>query len=311
MKRAFLLRIAPALIAAFAVTAASMAHGHARSIATSTWDLESGPGLAARVSARVQWRDLQRALPRLAGASPSLLRVRPELSQTVDDYLAERIALYAGEERCARVGPAAAVPLADPALYGRRWRVRCGGPGAPELRVDAFFDVLPGHMHLARARLDGGSVRERVLALDDRRFSLAEDETMEASSFLDYLWLGIEHITTGYDHLVFLLALLLVGVSLVEVATIVTGFTLAHSVTLALGVLGVVTPLPSAVEALIGLSIVVVGLENFAVSVGERTRRFIIVALAGGLVLAALGAATAARAHAQAGPPACRATRRR
>jgi hypothetical protein len=111
-----------------------------------------------------------------------------------------------------------------------------------------------------------------------------------ATRFRDYLALGVEHIATGFDHLLFLLALLLVGASVLEVATIVTGFTLAHSVSLALGVLGVVTPRPAAIEALIGLSIAVVALENFALTGGPAIRRRVMALLVAGIGLAALGA---------------------
>ena len=62
------------------------------------------------------------------------------------------------------------------------------------------------------------------------------------SSFAAYGVLGIEHILTGWDHLAFVLTLLIVSRSLGEVARVVTGFTIAHSVTLALAVLGFVHP---------------------------------------------------------------------
>jgi hydrogenase/urease accessory protein HupE len=76
-----------------------------------------------------------------------------------------------------------------------------------------------------------------------------------------YAVLGIEHILTGYDHLMFVLGLLfLVGFNRRLVATI-TAFTLAHSLTLALAALGVLTLRPSPVEATIALSIVLVAGE--------------------------------------------------
>jgi hydrogenase/urease accessory protein HupE len=77
-----------------------------------------------------------------------------------------------------------------------------------------------------------------------------------------FILLGIEHILTGYDHLAFLLALLLAGDSLRRNAKIITSFTVAHSLTLALATLGLVTVPPSIVEPLIAVSIVFVGLEN-------------------------------------------------
>ncbi|MGZ6079765.1 MAG: HupE/UreJ family protein, partial [Myxococcaceae bacterium] len=70
--------------------------------------------------------------------------------------------------------------------------------------------------------------------------------------------LGVEHIFTGYDHLAFLLGLLLLGGTVSQLAGIVSSFTLAHSVTLTVAALGLVS-LPSAVvEPAIAASVVAV-----------------------------------------------------
>ena len=80
--------------------------------------------------------------------------------------------------------------------------------------------------------------------------------------FSRFFSLGIEHILIGFDHLIFLLALLLVCRNWQAAALIITCFTLAHSVTLALAALQIVA-LPSVwVELLIALTIIYVGLEN-------------------------------------------------
>ena len=85
---------------------------------------------------------------------------------------------------------------------------------------------------------------------------------METPTFWGFLRLGVEHIWTGYDHLLFLFALLVVCRSFRAIVAIITCFTLAHSLTLALATLNVVN-LPSRfVEAAIAASIVFVGLEN-------------------------------------------------
>jgi hypothetical protein len=90
------------------------------------------------------------------------------------------------------------------------------------------------------------------------------------SSAASFFPLGVEHIATGYDHLLFLLALILCGGSLKSLIKIITAFTLAHSMTLGAAALGLVS-LPSAlVEAVIALSIAYVAFENlfprFAIS---------------------------------------------
>ena len=81
-------------------------------------------------------------------------------------------------------------------------------------------------------------------------------------SFRQYLALGVRHILTGYDHLLFLAGLLVVCRRFRTVAAVVTCFTLAHSVTLALAALGVANIPARIVEPLIAATIVFVGLEN-------------------------------------------------
>jgi hypothetical protein len=80
--------------------------------------------------------------------------------------------------------------------------------------------------------------------------------------FPKFLRLGIGHILTGYDHLLFLLALLVGCRRVKPMLGIITGFTLAHSLTLALAAMDVVRLKSSIVEPLIAASIVIVGIEN-------------------------------------------------
>jgi hypothetical protein len=268
------------------------AGAHARSTSTSSWDLAAGG--AARVVVRVHWDDLQRVLPALGGIPPAALGVRADVAAAVDGYLVRHTRLLAGGEACEPVAAPLPVPVLDPTLVARSWRIRCAHAGPLALAIDGFLEVAPAHLHLARLRSPDGGVVERVFVQGSSVQTLEPPRAaadLAGAGFVAYVKLGIEHIATGFDHLVFLLALLLLGASFIEVATIVTGFTVAHSVTLALGVLGVVTPLASAIEALIGLSIAIVALENFALTSGRATRRGIAFALAAFVLAAALAAA--------------------
>jgi len=107
---------------------------------------------------------------------------------------------------------------------------------------------------------------ERILSAQDNRFDV--DLTRMAGLGSDslparqFILLGIQHILTGYDHLAFLLALLLAGGALTSAAKIITSFTVAHSITLALATLDVAHVPSSLVEPLIAASILYVGLEN-------------------------------------------------
>ena len=127
--------------------------------------------------------------------------------------------------------------------------------------------LTPGHRQFLVVRSKTGqTLAERILdgtgntfQADLARLSLSE---ARPSSFHQFLVLGVEHILTGYDHVVFLLALLLAGGAFWNTAKILTSFTLAHSITLALAALDVARIPSSIVEPLIAVSIVYVGVEN-------------------------------------------------
>ncbi len=87
-------------------------------------------------------------------------------------------------------------------------------------------------------------------------------ENRSTSTFIDFLKLGIEHILTGYDHLLFLFSLLVVTRSFWPAIKIITFFTIAHSITLALAGMNIVDIPSSIVEPLIAATIIFVGLEN-------------------------------------------------
>jgi hypothetical protein len=91
-----------------------------------------------------------------------------------------------------------------------------------------------------------------------------------ASSFRQFCELGLEHIWTGYDHLLFLLALLLPGGSIFRLAGIVTAFTVAHSLTLALAVLGILSLPSTPVEIAIAASIIYAAATNLRTGAADH-----------------------------------------
>ena len=143
------------------------------------------------------------------------------------------------------------------------WTIRCSDGHDLVLESTLMADVLSSHVHFARVVADG-RLREAVLAEDAPEWALdaTADDPRQGTSFAGWIRLGIEHILEGFDHLAFVVALLLLARSLREVATLVTAFTLAHSLTLGLAVLGYVRPQAAAVEILIGFSIALVAAEN-------------------------------------------------
>lgn len=97
---------------------------------------------------------------------------------------------------------------------------------------------------------------------DEGRSALPRSTSDGATSFIGFLKLGVEHIWTGYDHLLFLLALLIVCQTFRSTFAIVTCFTIAHSLTLGLATFSLVLISPQWVEPMIAASIVIVGVEN-------------------------------------------------
>jgi hypothetical protein len=138
------------------------------------------------------------------------------------------------------------------------------------VEVDApFVRSLPfGHRHLVHASAGPGNALDDVLMRDHASFSVragsAASESPPATwaGALSLVRMGVEHIVTGYDHLLFLLGLVLASRNVRALLGAVSAFTAAHSVTLAAATLGWWAPPPALVEPLITASIAYVGLEN-------------------------------------------------
>jgi hydrogenase/urease accessory protein HupE len=110
----------------------------------------------------------------------------------------------------------------------------------------------------------GRKIQERILDARESEFDVDLDVVAQSRllSAWEFIVLGAEHILTGYDHLLFLVGLLIVGGSFMEAAKIITAFTLAHSITLGIAAFDLVTLPPRVVEPLIALTVVYVGIEN-------------------------------------------------
>lgn len=142
------------------------------------------------------------------------------------------------------------------------FRLRGACPDALPVRVAVRVLMLmgPGGYNLAKIRA-GGGFEERIFDRDHPEVTVGTAPSLVAT-FRRFFVLGVEHIATGYDHVLFLIALLLVGGGLRGLVAIVTAFTIAHSVTLSLAVLDVVRLPSRLVESAIALSIAWVALEN-------------------------------------------------
>ena len=158
----------------------------------------------------------------------------------------------------------------------------------PAMRVlvirDDSFDVLGSDLHiLARIERDGAT-EQFAFATENREARITFDATpAPARGIGSFFALGIGHILTGYDHLLFLLALLIGGGAVWSLVKIVTAFTLAHSVTLTAAALDLIVLPSRIVESAIALSIAYVALENIFLRERCNSKRWLI-ALVFGLV---------------------------
>ena len=137
---------------------------------------------------------------------------------------------------------------------------------ADELRIGAplLADLPRGHKQFCSVYdQENRFLGERILSAESNELLIdLRHASYKNNTFFRFLVLGIEHILSGYDHLAFLLALLLAGDTLRRNVKIITSFTVAHSLTLAAATLGLVNIPPAIVEPIIAASIVFVGLEN-------------------------------------------------
>ena len=138
-------------------------------------------------------------------------------------------------------------------------------PSNNEIKIinNALFNLVQSHIHIARIYIDNNLYTEKALFFNDQSIDLNEEKENNSfsNSFYKFFSLGLDHILSGYDHLLFILGLLLLVTNLKRLLLVITGFTIGHSLTLSLSVINIIQVKSSLVEALIGYTIMFVGLE--------------------------------------------------
>jgi hydrogenase/urease accessory protein HupE len=169
-----------------------------------------------------------------------------------------RLALAAElPERCEEL-TARSATLVDGAV-AERWSVRCaGGLSGGTIAIAGLTETLTDVLVRIEA-FDGSARIARLTAREPLFVVPAEPGGAEVAA--TYLWLGVEHILGGVDHLLFVLALVLLVSGTRRLVWTVTAFTIAHSLSLAAATLGFVHVRQGPVEAVIALSIVFVAVE--------------------------------------------------
>lgn len=241
-------------------------------------DLEYALGLDGNGDGAITWGELQTR------------------ETAVVNYALEHLSLRAGNTVCIpSPGTTQVVQHSDGAYAVLNSTFDCPAVGALTLDYQLFFALDPSHRGLLQVNQPTG-VTTVVLSPEQSQYTLNAAPVSSWRQFVSYWEEGVWHIWIGFDHILFLLALLLPSVLwwekgrwrpavalrpvLLEVAGIVTAFTLAHSLTLTLAVLGVVNLPGRLVESTIAFTVVLAALNNLFPLV--KTRRW---ALAFGLGL--------------------------
>jgi hydrogenase/urease accessory protein HupE len=169
-------------------------------------------------------------------------------------------------------------PEALPDRQSVRWHARYPTTSAPgSVTVTAtLFPYDPAHQTFLNF-YEGGALTSQAIL--DRSHPQLEyfvgDRQGVFAVIRKFVPAGIHHILVGPDHLLFLVGLLLLGGSIRRLLLVVSAFTAAHSITLSLAALNIITPPARLIEPAIALSIVYVGVDNLMVGRGRDVRAWI------------------------------------
>lgn len=237
-----------------AMLSAGPAAAHTKSTSYSNWRIE---GTEVRLSFTVPLIETAR-LSQAGEAQPA--------NERVEAYLAGHLSVTDGGRPCP---PTASPKALTSTVQFRRFELnfRCPTAQGMALHSSAFFDLVPSHVSLAQIQTGDGRVIQQLFTKDDQVLEMSgKDQTLRDAGFLRYVRMGVMHIFTGVDHMSFLLGLILISRRLRDLVFVVTGFTIGHSATLALAVTGIIRPHAEYIDALVALTIAMIGAENVAVA---------------------------------------------
>ncbi len=292
------------------------AHAHTLSVAHLDIAVPQAGG-ELRLELDVAIRDLVLSLPLDADRDEQVTWAELQaIREPLDRWVLSGLSLSAGPSACALRATGLGTRRYDDGAYATvTLAARCPSHEGLKVRYGLLFALDPQHRALITLR-NAATVSTAVASADAPAVAIGAASRLP---FLDFLREGIHHILIGYDHLAFLISLLLPAAlvrahrrwqpavklksSAWQILGVVTAFTAAHSITLSLAALGWVTPASRWVEAAIAASVLLAALNNLHPLV---TRRIWAVAFVFGLVhgfgfagaLGELGLPTGARLQA-------------
>ena len=265
-----------------ALLLASMAWAHKPSDSYLTLRAEAGKGdLTARWDIALRDLDYVLQLDRDSNGELTWGEVR-QRTEDITRFATRNLQLHTGDKAC-RWETAAPLQLdhhSDGTYAVLSLVARCPSLDAGlKLRYSLFFDVDPSHRGLVQWVAPGGvAAQALVFGTESAEQTLALQSSGAWPTLRQYLVDGVWHIWIGYDHILFLLSLLLpavlvrrrgkwegapgLGGAVKEVLKVVTAFTLAHSITLTLAALQIISLPSRLVESAIALSVIFAALNN-------------------------------------------------
>ena len=245
------------MLTLFATANGAVAHNPSQSF--SDWTIDNDN---LQLTFSVKTREVTRLQPVAPGS----------LDARLMRHLNKSIVVSSGTIICQRV--AQSTPLASAQGYMRlELNFQCSTPGHLTVQIDSFFNLAESHIHYANIRKGNELSQQYLFTHENRSHIILSDVEQSAGNIVrNYIALGTEHIFDGIDHIVFLLALVLVCGRKRDLLWAITGFTLGHSLTLALASLGWVAPDMSIVEAAIGFTIALVAVEKVAGTTDQGKR---------------------------------------
>jgi hydrogenase/urease accessory protein HupE len=253
--------LAAFLVASAGLLAAGNAWPHATQLSSSRAEVHGG---RIDVLLELNALDVQAALKVAllgtdAQVTPEALR---EVEQRLGAYILERAKISNSAGAACHGRLIGARPKAEHVLVDMQWSCP---PMTGQLlyQVTLFQEIDPAARHMVTA--SGDVRRMALLSTSNPSVALSDTRPHLGEVMWHYLLAGIEHIAIGYDHIAFLVAVILWGRRLWPLVGVVTAFTIAHSITLSLAVLDIVRLPSQLVETAIALSIVYVAAENFFV----------------------------------------------
>lgn len=147
----------------------------------------------------------------------------------------------------------------------KRWQMNCGVDGLQDQTIS--ISGLDNNLADVFVEITFLSGQSQTTILKPGNSSLIVDRGAGPGSS-SYFWMGIEHLLLGFDHILFVIGLVLLVRTPMNIVKVVTSFTIAHSLTLALATFGLVRLSQASIEAVIALSIVFLAVE--LLNVGQR-----------------------------------------